>query len=185
MHANTLNGSLLALPVSDRDHVQGPSAATVTLVEYGDYQCKHCHEAYLNLISVREIMGTRMRFVFRNFPISKAHPNAQLAAEAAEAAGAQGKFWDMHDYLFEHRSHLEVPALVQYAQTVHLDVDRFQNDLQTRAFAARVREDVHSGVRSGVSTTPTFFINGVRHDGPWDLQSLTTALVTASKRSVD
>jgi len=171
----------LTLPVSDRDHIQGPANAAVTLVEYGDYQCSHCGTAHPILKSVHDILGSRMRFVFRNFPISTIHPDAQLAAEAAEAAGAQGKFWEMHDYLFEHQEHLKEADLIQYARKLGLDVDRFATDLGTRVFAARVREDMHSGVRSGVNATPTFFINGIRHDGMWDLQTLTAALVAASQ----
>jgi protein-disulfide isomerase len=181
MNADTLNGPRLTLAVSDRDHIQGPANAAVTLVEYGDYQCSHCLQAHATLIDIRNIMGSRMRLIFRNFPITSIHPDAQLAAEAAEAAGAQGKFWEMHDTLFEHQPHLEEPDLIRYARQLGLDINQFQNDLQTHAFVARVREDIHSGVRSGVNGTPTFYINGIRHDGQWDLQTLTTALVAAAQ----
>src|SRR6266850_2404205 len=182
MTTNTANmRPQLILPVSQRDHIQGPATAAVTLVEYGDYQCSHCGHAHPIVKNVQEIMGSRMRFVFRNFPVSSIHPNAQHAAEAAEAAGAQGKFWEMHDYLFEHQDHLEDADLLKYAAKIGLDVVRFNENLQAHTFAARVREDMHSGVRSGVNGTPTFFINGIRHDGPWDIQSLTTALVAAAQ----
>jgi protein-disulfide isomerase len=120
-----------------------------------------------------------MRLVFRNFPLSTIHPDAQNAAEAAEAAGAQGKFWQMHDYLFEHQSRLDHDSLISYAADIGLDVPRLERDLETHAFAPRVREDFMSGVRSGVNGTPTFFINGLRHDGPWDLESLTGAILAA------
>jgi len=175
---------LLTLPVSQRDHIQGSDTPAVSLVEYGDYQCSHCGQAHPIVKNIQEIMGSRMRFVFRNFPISTVHPNAQQAAEAAEAAAAQGKFWEMHDFLFEHQDHMEIAALLKYAAKIGLDVKRFKDDLQAHAFAARVREDIDSGVRSGVNGTPTFFINRVRHDGPWDLQSLTTAIVAAAKGRV-
>jgi len=179
MHSTTQQ-SQLKLPVSDRDHIQGPPSAKVTLVEYGDYQCPHCLQAYPIMIDIQEHLGDRMRLVFRNFPLTQIHPNAQHAAEAAEAAGAQGKFWEMHEYLFEHQSHLDDDALLRYAREIGLDVDRFQRDLENHTFASRVREDFQSGVRSGVNGTPTFFINGIRHDGPWDLETLTKALLAAA-----
>jgi protein-disulfide isomerase len=173
---------VLTLPVSDRDHVQGPATAQVTLVEYGDYQCPYCLQAYPIMLDLQEHMGDRMRLVFRNFPLTMIHPDAQNAAEAAEAAGAQGKFWPMHDYLFEHQSRLDYDSLLGYAADIGLDIPRFTRDLKTHAFAARVREDFLSGVRSGVNGTPTFFINGLRHDGPWDLESLTGAILAAADR---
>ena len=170
---------VLTLPVSDRDHAQGPSTADVTLVEYGDYQCPYCLRAHPIILDIQEHMGDRMRLVFRNFPLTTIHPDAQNAAEAAEAAGAQGSFWPMHDHLFEHQSRLDHDSLLSYAADIGLDVPRFKSDLKTRAFAPRVREDFISGVRSGVNGTPTFFINGLRHDGPWDLETLTSAILAA------
>ena len=177
-HLGTLRPAL-TLPVSNRDHIQGPPTARVTLVEYGDYQCPYCLQAYPIMLDIQEHLGERMRLVFRNFPITTAHPDAQQAAEAAEAAGAQGKFWPMHDYLFEHQSRLDDVALLSYAADLGLNLDRFARDLQTHAFADRVREDFLSGVRSGVNGTPTFFINGLRHDGAWDLETLTAAILSA------
>ena len=171
---------VLTLPVSDRDHIQGPPTAKVTLVEYGDYQCPSCLRAYPVLLDVQQHLGDRLRLVFRNFPLTMVHPDAQNAAEAAEAAGAHGKFWEMHDYLYEHQSRLDDVALLEYADTLGLDVARFMNDLQSHAFADRVHEDFVSGVRSGVNGTPTFFINGVRHDGPWDLETLVVELMAAA-----
>jgi protein-disulfide isomerase len=171
--------SQLTLPVGERDHIQGPAAAKVTLVEYGDYQCPSCLQAYPIMIDIQEHMGDRMRLVFRNFPLTTVHPNAQHAAEAAEAAAAQAKFWEMHDTLYENQAHLSDAHLMAYAADIGLDTDRFKRDLEKHAFAARVHEDVQSGIRSGVNGTPTFFINGFRHDGPWDLETLTAALLKA------
>jgi len=171
----------LTLPVTERDHIQGPATAPVTLVEYGDYQCPYCLQAYPIMIDIQEHMGDRMRLVFRNFPLTTLHSHAQHAAEAAEAAGAQGKFWEMHDYLFEHQDHLDDAALLRYAAEIGLDVERFSRDLKEHKFAARVKEDFQSGIRSGVNGTPTFFINGVRHDGAWDLETLTAAILAAAE----
>jgi protein-disulfide isomerase len=181
-HLGTLR-PVLTLPVSNRDHIQGPPTARVTLLEYGDYQCPYCLQAYPIMLDIQQHLGDSMRLVYRNFPITTAHPDAQQAAEAAEAAGAQGKFWEMHDYLFEHQSRLDDVALLSYAADLGLNLDRFARDLQTHAFAARVREDFLSGVRSGVNGTPKFFINGLRHDGAWDLETLTAAILSAAEEA--
>jgi protein-disulfide isomerase len=170
----------LTPPVGERDHIQGTNTAKVTLVEYGDYQCPSCLQAYPIMLDIQEHLGDMMRLVFRNFPLTTVHPNAEHAAEAAEAAGEQGKFWEMHDYLFEHQTHLDDAHLFAYAADIGLDVARFKRDLQTHAFTARVREDFLSGVKSGVNGTPTFFINGIRHDGAWDLETLTAAILKAA-----
>jgi protein-disulfide isomerase len=170
----------LTLPVGERDHIQGPKTAKVTLVEYGDYQCPSCLQAYPIMIDIQEHLGDKMRLVFRNFPLTTVHPNAQHAAEAAEAAGVQGKFWEMHDCLYEHQARLADGDLLEYAGDIGLDTARFKRDLETHTFAGRVREDFQSGVRSGVNRTPTFFINGLRHDGPWDLETLTAAILEAA-----
>lgn len=171
---------ILIPPVSERDHIQGPATAEVTVVEYGDYQCPYCLQAYPIMLDIQEYMGDRMRLVFRNFPLRTIHPDAQNAAEAAEAAGAQGKFWAMHDYLFEHQSRLDHGSLLAYAADVGLDVAQFAHDLDTHVFEARVREDFMSGIRSGVNGTPTFFINGVRYDGRTDLETFTLAILAAA-----
>lgn len=171
----------LTLPVGERDHIQGPATAAVALVEYGDYQCPYCLQAYWILIDLQEDLGDRMRLVFRNFPLSNLHPHAQHAAEAAETAGAQGKFWEMHDYLYAHQSHLDDAALLRYAAEIGLDLERFTRDLTEQRFAARVNEDFQSGIRSGVNGTPTFFINGLRHDGAWDLETLASAVLAAAE----
>jgi protein-disulfide isomerase len=167
----------LTLPVSDdRDHIQGPADAPVTLVEYGDYECPYCGAAYPIIKEVQSRMGDRLRFVFRNFPISTSHPHAEQAAEAAEAAASQGKFWEMHDLLYENQEHLDDADLHRYADQLGLDVGVFDEELAEHVHAERVREDFMSGVRSGVNGTPTFYINGARHDGGYQLDELLAAL---------
>ena len=177
MRAET-EGPKLTPPVSDeRDHIQGPRTAPVTLTEYGDYECPHCQQAHFMLQELTTELADDVRLVFRNFPLTQIHPHSQRAAEAAEAADAQGMFWEMHDTLFERQDALEDDDLVAYAQELGLDVGRFQLDLVHGTHLARIKEDFLSGVRSGVNGTPTFFINGHRHDGPWDLRSRAAALV--------
>jgi protein-disulfide isomerase len=166
----------LTVPVGARDHAQGPADAPVTLVEYGDFECPYCGMAYPIVKQVQAHFGDRLRFVFRHFPLGELHPYAQHAAEAAEAAGAQGKFWPMHDHLFEHQKQLDDAHLRAYAAAEGLDADRFAGDLGGHRFAERVREDFMSGVRSGVNGTPTFFVDGARHDGQWDADGLISAL---------
>lgn len=171
--------SRLIMPVAERDHVQGPVTAPVTLVEYGDFECPYCGQAYPIVREVQQILGDRLCFVFRNFPLAEIHPHAEAAAEAAEGAGAQGKFWEMHDLLFEHQRALGVSHLHQYAQQLSLDAARFQHELAEHRYAPRVHEDLLSGARSGVNGTPTFFINGRRHDGSYDLETLVGAIRAA------
>jgi protein-disulfide isomerase len=170
----------LTPPVTTRDHVAGPENAAVTLVEYGDYECPYCGRAYPIVKQIQEQLGSRLRFVFRNFPLTEIHPHAQHAAEAAEAASAQGHFEEMHDALFEHQRALGDRHLTEYAAAIGLDRRRFQQELSDHTHASRVREDFLSGVRSGVNGTPTFFINGVRHDDAWDFDTLMDALKTAT-----
>jgi protein-disulfide isomerase len=171
----------LTMPVSDdRDHIQGPAGAPVTLVEYGDYECPYCGAAYPIVKEVQARMRERLRFVFRNFPITTSHPHAEQAAEAAEAAVGQGRFWEMHDTLYENQRHLEDENLRAYAEQLGLDVERFGNELVEHVHAPRVREDFMSGVRSGVNGTPTFFINGARHDDSYELETLLAALERAA-----
>jgi protein-disulfide isomerase len=171
----------LTVPVSvDRDHIQGPGNAAVTLLEYGDYECPFCGAAYPIVKEVQSRMGDRLRFVFRNFPIATSHPHAERAAEAAEAAASQGKFWEMHDLLYENQKRLGDTDLHAYAEHLGLDVGAFDQDLAGYAHAERVREDFMSGVRSGVNGTPTFYINGLRHDGGYEVESLLGALERAA-----
>jgi protein-disulfide isomerase len=173
--------SNLTPPVHEKDHSQGPTDAPITLVEYGDYECPHCGHAYPIIKKVQEQMGSKLRFVFRNFPLSNAHQHAANAAEAAESAASQGKFWEMHDLLFENQHSLEDQSLKEYAQDLDLDAAKFNQDLAKHRYRERVQQDFSSGVRSGVNGTPTFFINGTRYDGPWNLQSLLRALKAAAK----
>jgi len=173
------NRAQLSPPVGPRDHAAGPKDAPVTLVEYGDFQCPHCGRAYPIVKQVQRALGSQLRFVFRHFPLTKIHPEAEHAAEAAEAAGAQGAFWQMHDRLFERQFALDDDHLVEYATELGLDADRIRGELEAGTHSAHVRDDFMSGVKSGVNGTPTFFINGVRYDGSWDLESLQAALATA------
>jgi len=173
--------SQLTPPLSDEDHVAGPEDAPVTLVEYGDYECPHCGRAHPIVRQVQKAMGENLRFAFRHFPLREIHPHAERAAEAAEAAGAQGKFWPMHDLIFTNQDSLEDADLLTHASALGLDVDRFQAELESGVHAGRVRRDFRSGVRSGVNGTPTFFINGVRFEAPWDLPTLLAAVRTAAE----
>jgi len=166
----------LVVPVGESDHAQGPETALVTLVEYGDYQCPACGQAYPIIKELLARLGRRVRFVFRNFPLATVHPHAEGAAEAAEAAGAQERFWAMHDVLFENQEALSGDDLVGYASALGLDEPRFVRELAEHVHAARVREDFVGGVRSGVNGTPTFFINEGRHDGPFGLDGLLGAV---------
>ena len=173
--------AVLTVPVTeDRDHIQGPADAAVTLVEYGDFECPYCGAAYPIVKEVQDRMGERLRFVFRNFPITTSHAHAEQAAEAAEAAAGQGRFWPMHDLLFENQRRLRDQDLHGYAEQAGLDVERFDSELAEHAHAARVREDFMSGVRSGVNGTPTFFVNGARHDGSYEVEALLAALERAA-----
>jgi len=172
----------LALPVSEeRDHIRGPKTAPVTLVEYGDYECPFCGQAYYVLKDIEQRAGNLVRFVFRNFPLTTIHPHAERAAEAAEATGAQGKFWDMHDCLYENQQSLEDEDLLECGVLIGLDIHRVAREIQEGRYQDRIREDFLSGARSGVNGTPTFFINGVRHDGSWDLPTLMTAIEEAAR----
>jgi protein-disulfide isomerase len=166
----------LAVPVGESDHALGPETALVTLVEYGDYQCAVCGQIYPIVKELLARLGRRVRFVFRNFPLATIHPHAECAAEAAEAAGAQGRFWAMHDVLFENQEALGGEDLVGYASALGLEESRFVGELTEHVHAARVREDFRGGVHSGVNGTPTFFINEERHDGPFDFDTLLGAV---------
>jgi len=172
----------LRVPVApQRDHIKGPSDAPVSLVEYGDFQCPACGGAYYELREVRRRMFDQVCFVFRHFPLSQIHPYAVPAAEISEAAGAEGRFWQMHDMLFEHQEHLELPYLGRYARALALNLPAVEAALEARMFVPRIREDFLGGVRSGVKGTPSLFINGRRHDDAWDADSLIVALEHASQ----
>jgi formate-nitrite transporter family protein len=171
--------STLKPPVSEVDHSSGLPDAPVTLVEYGDYECPHCGRAYPIVHEVQKALGSRLRFVFRNFPLGEIHPHAVRAAETAEAAAVQGKFWEMHSLLFEHQRALDDAHLLEYAKQIELNVERVRKELESGAHSERLEHDFRSGVRSGVNGTPTFFINGERLDGPWDFKGLMEAIEQA------
>jgi protein-disulfide isomerase len=166
----------------ERDHLRGPSSAPVTLIEYGDFECPHCGQAEP---VIRELMADfgNLRYVWRHLPLSDVHPSAQVAAEASEAAASQGAFWEMHDVLLEHQSELGFKDLIGYANRLGLDVDQFANDLRTQRWTDRVDADVESADLSGVAGTPTFFINGQRQHGAFDIGSLSRAVRNAHTRS--
>jgi protein-disulfide isomerase len=173
----------LAVPVmEERDHVRGPSRAPVTLVEYGDFECPYCGQAEGVIRELLEDFDD-LEYVWRHLPLADVHPHAQLAAEAAEAAAVQDAFWPMHDLLFEHQDALTEDALVGYAEQLGLDTERFATDLRKHAYAGRVAEDVDGADLSAVSGTPTFFVNGRRHHGAYDVEALSTAVRRAKARA--
>jgi protein-disulfide isomerase len=173
----------LSVPVGPRDHVQGPATAPVTLLEYGDFECPFCAMAFPTVKALQRQLGRRLRFVFRHFPRPE-HPHARLAAEAAEAAGARGKFWEMHDLLYEHQEALELEDLVSYAEQLGLNRSEIWAELSSRAHYNRVQQDVLSAIHSGAHATPTFFVNGVRHEGAWQYDDLVAAIQEAERRAL-
>lgn len=162
----------LRMGIGKQDHIQGDINAPVKLVEYGDFECPHCGEAYVIVKRIQEEMRDKLCFVFRHFPLKELHSHAFSAARAAEAAGKQNKFWEMHDILFEHQNAMHNGDLLEYGKELELDMHKFIKDMKSEKTAKRVREDFLSGVRSGVNGTPTFYINGIRYDGPDDYDSL-------------
>lgn len=162
----------LKVPVTPEDHVQGPDTAPVTLVQYADYECPYSGRAYHVIKGLQRELGDQLRFVYRNFPLREIHPHAQHAAEAAEAASAQGKFWETHDYLFEHQRALDDAHLREYATTLSLNNQLFEQDMVQHRYAGKIEDDLLGGMQSGVQGTPTFFINAVRYDGGYDKESL-------------
>ena len=153
--------------VNDNDHISGNTDAPLELVEYGDYECPHCGRAYPMVKDIQQQLGSTIKLIFRNFPLSKIHPHAFSAAVAAEAAGLQGKFWEMHDILFENQTVLDTENIFRFASMLGLDVERFKNDIQQNHWVEKVEKDFESGLKSGVNGTPTFFVNGKRFDGEW------------------
>ena len=167
----------------ERDHVRGPETASVTLLEYGDYECPYCGQAEVAIRELLDSFGDELRYAWRHLPLNDVHRNAQMSAEAAEAAAAQGKFWEMHDLLLDHQEKLWPSDLDRYAGDLGLDVERFWEDLRTRQHAGRVAEDVESADASGVAGTPSFFINGRRHHGAYDVDTLSRAVRAARWRA--
>jgi protein-disulfide isomerase len=166
-----------------RDHVRGPDDAPVTLLEYGDFECPYCGQAEAVIRELLASHGDEVRYVWRHLPLNDVHPTAQLASEAAEAAAAQGRFWEMHDLLLEHPGELGQSDLEAYAGQLGLDVERMTDELRRREYASRVSEDVASADESGVSGTPTFFVNGRRHYGAYDIATLTETVKAARRRA--
>jgi len=172
----------LIVPVNERDHVRGSPRAPVTLIEYGDFQCPFCGAAYFVLRNIEERFGRDLRVVYRHFPLTEMHPLAMVAAEASEAAGTQGQFWQMHDMLFENQRNLLPEHLVGYATALGLDVNAFVADVESHRHTQKIREDFMSGVRSGVNGTPCLFINGERFNGPAD-EALLARAINAARTS--
>jgi protein-disulfide isomerase len=162
--------------VSARDHIQGPATAPLTLVEFGDYECPYCGEAFPVVQRLQKALGKKLRFVFRNFPLTQAHPYALMAAEAAEAAALQGKFWEMHDLIYENQELIGPDSLASWAKQLGLDIEAFAASIKQGDITKRIKEDRMSGIQSGVNGTPSFFINGRRHDARPDYESLWAAL---------
>ena len=171
--------SKLASPVTAKDHTQGPATAPITLVEYGDYQCPSCGDAQPIVKKIQKHFGDKLRFVFRNFPLEM-HPYAEHAAEAAEFADAHHKFWDMHDLLFQHQRNLADKSLLRLATELALPADELTSALEAGTFAARVKTDLDSGIKSGVTGTPMFYINGALYDDSYDFDTLRSAIEAAA-----
>jgi protein-disulfide isomerase len=169
----------LAVPVNHSDHFTGSHTATVTVVEYGDFECPSCAQAYPAVKMMLRHFGEKIRFVYRHFPQREVHPHAELAAEAAEAAGAQHKFWPMHDLLFENQRHLKAASLRKYAAAAELELERYDFEMGDHVYLQRVQEHLASGNRSGVRATPTFFVNGTVQDVSFNLEQLQTAIEAA------
>lgn len=176
---------MLTPPVNNNDHVLGPHKALVTLVEFGDFECPYCGMAYPIVKDVIKEFGNDLRFAFRHFPLSEIHPHAEKAAEAAEAAAAQvkSKFWPMHDMLYENQDALDDMALLQYVEALDLDMEIFATALEQGTYRPKVEGHFMCGVYSGVNGTPTFFINGRRHQGSYDFETLSQAIRHAKKET--
>jgi protein-disulfide isomerase len=180
----TYTAPRLTLPVGERDHSEGSNDAPMVLVEYGDYQCPYCGAAYPIVKRIQKELGSSLRFVFRNFPITNSHPQAEWAAETAEAAAAQGKFWEMHDFLYENQRFMGDEAYFAKQETkLKLDAKRIAREVSQGAYSSRIQEDFMSGVRSGVNGTPTFFMNGERYDGYPEFGPMVAVLKVAEKPS--
>jgi protein-disulfide isomerase len=169
----------LTVPLGNRDHLIGRPDASATLLEYGDYECPACGQAQPVVGAVLSEVGDRICFAFRHFPLSNVHPHAEGAAQSAEGAAAQGKFWEMHAALFENQDALDYDDTSEYAAGLGLDANRLVREVMAGQYANRVREDFQSGIRSGVNGTPTFFINGLRYDGPFAAEPMVMALARA------
>lgn len=166
----------LIYAITEQDHTMGLESASVTLLEYGDYECPRCHDAYFIVKKLQKWFGNHLRFCFRHFPLTSVHPHATSAAQAAEAAAAQGWFWEMHDHLYEHQQLLDTNHLTRYAAKLGLDTQRFNREMANGAHVGRVHRDIQSGVANGVTETPTFFINSARYTDSWDFDDLLSVI---------
>ena len=173
--------SVLKVPVSSADHIQGDEKAPLVLVEYGDYECPHCGHAYPIVKQIQKHFGKRLAFVFRNFPLNEMHPDAESAAETAEFAGANGKFWEMHDAIFENQETLGLEMLVALAGKLGLDARKLESALEGGEFTQRVKSDFMGGVRSGVNGTPSFFVNGQKYNGTYDFEGIVAGIEELAK----
>ncbi len=176
--------STLSPPVSARDHVAGPPEARVTLVEYGDFECPHCGALHPVIAAARKAFGGNLRLAFRHFPLRSTHPHSLAAAKAAEAAAAQGKFWEMHDRLYRRQTELTDTDLERHARELDLDVERFRRSLEDHAHEVRIREDLMSAARSGAKGTPSLFINGELYQGSLERDEIMAALARAAVAGV-
>ena len=172
---------MLKIPVSESDHIQGDENARITLVEYGDYECPFCQTAHFIVKRIQKHFGDRLRFVFRNFPLVEIHPYAGMAAMAVEFAATHHKFWEMHDILYENQQHLDIPDLLKYAKSLNLSTENLEIAIKKEIFADKIKNDFMGGVRSGVNGTPTFFINGNRHNGSYEYEDFVLALEKAEE----
>jgi len=166
-------------PVTERDHVRGAKAAGVTLVEYGDYECSYCAQANSVVVQMLSNFDDQLRYVFRHFPLTEIHPQAEDAAEIAELAATRGKFWEMHEALYANQASLGVPLYVELGKSLAISESDILTSLENRAFASKIRRDYQDGVRCGVDGTPAFFINGRRHNGSYEYESLRAAIEAA------
>jgi formate-nitrite transporter family protein len=174
----------LTPPVSDRDHLLGPATARVTLVKFGDYECPHCGALHPVIQAARKAFGENLRFAFRHFPLRSSHPHALAAAKAAEAAGEQGRFWEMHHRLYQRQTQLEDGDLLEHARAIGLDLARFERELTARTHEVRIREDLASAAQSGAGGTPSLFINGELYRGSLDRDDVFAALARAAVAAV-
>lgn len=168
--------STLKIPVNNEDHIQGKLNASVILVEYGDYECPYCGYAYLIVKRLQKHFAEKLCFVFRNFPLNEIHPHAELAAESAEFANTHGRFWEMHDLLYEHQDRLSLPTIIELTTTLGLSATELEEALANRTFQTKIRDDFLGGVRGGVNGTPTFFINSERYNGSFEYDDLLAAI---------
>jgi protein-disulfide isomerase len=175
----------LSIPVNPDDHMRGPSDAPLTLVEYGDFECPYSGKAHGIVMRLLQTFKNDLRFVYRHFPLPMIHPHSMDAARAAEAAGMQGKFWEMYRALYEHQQELHHENLLEFAQSLKLDTERLARDMESSEVEARIAEDVVGGKKSGVESTPCLFINNFRYEGDWSYQSLLTFLIAVRTRLAD